>query len=116
MTPLKRAIFTELRNSTESAASLVQLDDLELNQLVFHHPDGLRLSLSGFVIIKKLFTAYSFDIPETIKTKHHFGMSKMEYPYFLTPRRLILFSEMDAMVVKLRGGIESFLESYSQFD
>jgi hypothetical protein len=40
----------------------------------------------------------------------------MEYPYFLTPRRLILFSEMDAMVVKLRGGIESFLESYSQFD
>jgi len=84
-----------------------------MNTLLFHHPDGLRLSLSGFVIVKNIFTAYSFPIPEDIKTKHYFGMSKMVYPYFLTTRRLVLFSEMDAAVIKLCGGIEKFLETCS---
>jgi hypothetical protein len=40
----------------------------------------------------------------------------MEYPYFFTKSRLILFSEMDSMVIKLHGGIEGFLETCSQLD
>ena len=39
------------------------------------------------------------------------GLSKMKYPYFLTAKRLVLFSEMDAMVIKLQGGIDKFLEN-----
>jgi hypothetical protein len=113
MSPLKLAIFKEVRNQNET---LVSLSDEDLNKLIFHHVSGLRLSLSGFIIIKKIFTAYSFEIPVTLKTKHRYGMSKMEYPYFFTPKRLILFSEMDAMVVKIHGGIEGFLETCSQID
>jgi dGTP triphosphohydrolase len=113
MTPLKNAIFVEVRKNHDEANAL---NDDQLNKLLFHHPDGLRLSLKGFIVIKNIFTAYSFEIPETIKTRHQFGMSKMEYPYFLTKRRLVLFSEMDAMVIKIHGGIEGFLETCSQFD
>ena len=113
MGPLKKAIFTEIRNKHEKATPL---DDNQLNCLLFHHPDGLRLSLTGFIVIKAIFTAYSFEIPDTLKSRHQRGMSKMEYPYFFTARRLILFSEMDAMVVKLAGGIEAFLETCSQID
>ena len=113
MTPLKNAIFAEVRKNHDKANAL---NDDQLNKLLFHHPDGLRLSLTGFIVIKNIFTAYSFEIPETIKTKHHFGMSKMEYPYFLTTKRLVLFSEMDAMIIKIHGGIEGFLETCSQFD
>lgn len=113
MTPLKKAIFGEVRKQHEDAASL---SDEQLNNLLFHHPDGLRLSLKGFIVIKGIFTAYSFEIPETMKSRHQFGMSRMEYPYFFTKRRLILFSEMDAMVVKLHGGIEGFLETCFQID
>jgi hypothetical protein len=113
MSPLKKAIFAEVRKIHEDYQIL---DDDEVNKLVFHHPDGLRLSLTGFVIIKKIFTAYSFELPSTIKSRHHFGMSKMEYPYFLTSKRLVLFSEMDAAVIKIHGGIEGFLEIYSKIE
>jgi hypothetical protein len=113
MNPLKTAIFIEVRNKHEEA---VPLNDEQLNKLLFHHPDGLRLSLKGFLVIKNIFTAYSFEVPETIKSKHQRSLGKMEYPYFLTSKRLVLFSEMDAMVIKLHGGIESFLETYCFID
>ena len=113
MHPLKIAIFTEVRRLHEKSANLT---DDQLNDLIFHHRDGLRLSYSGFLIIKNIFTAYSFEIPITLKSKHRYGLSKMEYPYFFTKRRLILFSEMDSMVIKLHGGIEGFLETCSTID
>lgn len=114
MTPLKKALFEEIRK--HHGGDTAKLSDEELNTLIFHHPDGLRLSLNGFIQVKAIFTAYSFQIPNTLKSRHNFGMSKMEYPYFLTQRRLVLFSEMDAMVIKLHGGIEGFLETCSKID
>jgi len=113
MIPLKSAIFIEVKKNYPESETL---SDYQLNKLLFHHPDGLRLSLKGFVVIKKIFTAYSFELPDTIRSRHQFGMSKMEYPYFFTKKRLILFSEMDAMVIKLHGGVQGFLENYSQID
>lgn len=110
---LKTAIFTEVRKTFEESE---QWDDLQLNTLMFREPDGLRLSLKGFMITKKIFTAYSFEIPVELKSRHRIGMSKMEFPYFLTSRRLVLFSEMDSSVIKLAGGIENFLETCSQLD
>ncbi len=111
VTPLKAAIFVEIRNKHAVSAALT---DDELNKLIFHHPDGLRLSLGGFVTVKNIFTAYSFEIPDTIKAKHRQSLSKMEYPYFFTARRLILFSEMDASIIKLAGGVKEFLEIYTE--
>ncbi len=113
MNPLKLSIFDEIRKQDEG---LKNLTDEELNKKIFHHQSGLRLSLTGFVILKKIFTVYSFEIPLTIKSRHQYGMSKMEYPYFFTKRRLILFSEMDATVIKLHGGVQGFLETYSQLE
>jgi len=113
MTPLKSAVFNEIRKAHEEMAGLT---DEQLHSELFHTQDSLRLSLAGFIIIRKIFTAYSFELPETIKSRHRMGMAKMEYPYFFTKTRLILFSEMDAMVVKLSGGIEGFLENCYQFD
>ncbi len=109
MHPLKTAIFVEVRSKYEESTNLT---DEQLNHLLFHHPDGLRLSLKGFLVIKSIFTAYSFEIPDTIRSKHQKSLGKMEYPYFFTKKRLILFSEMDAMVIKLHGGVQGFLETY----
>jgi dGTP triphosphohydrolase len=113
MLPLKAAIFTEVRSKHETAASL---DDNQLNKLLFHHPDGVRLSLTGFIIVKSIFTVYSFELPDTIKSRHQRAMSKIDYPYFVTKKRLILFSESDAITIKLCGDVERFLETYSTFD
>jgi hypothetical protein len=114
MTPLKKALFTEIRK--HHGGEVENLSDEQMNTLMFHHPDGLRLSLNGFVQVKSIFTAYSFEIPENIKSRHRQALAKLEYPYFFTKRRLILFSEMDAMMIKLQGGIESFLETCYQLD
>lgn len=113
MDALKRAIFGEVRAQRTETASL---SDEELNKLMFQIPDKIRLSYSGFLLLKNIFTAYSFEIPETIKTRHQMGMSQMTYPYFFTKKRLILFSEMDAMMIKLHGGIEGFLETCYQIE
>lgn len=107
MQPIKIAVFGEVK---KQHTDLQSLDDEELNKLLFHHPAGLRLSLTGFKIIRKIFTAYSFELPNTIKSRHQYNMGKMEFPFYLTSKRLVLFSEMDAMVVKLHGDIKSFLE------
>ena len=112
MSPLKKTIFDEIRKIDKE---LNLLNDDELNKVVFYHPANLRLSSEGYYIIRRIFTAYSFEIPVTIKTKHQIGMSKLQFPYYFTKRRLILFSEVDAMVVKLQGGIEKFLENYLSF-
>ena len=113
MNPLKEAIFKEVRTKHEEANALT---DEQMNNLLFHHPEGLRLSLSGFVVIKNIFTAYSFELPDTIRSKHQKSLGKMVYPYFFTKKRLILFSEMDAMVIKLHGGVQGFLETFCFVD
>jgi hypothetical protein len=115
MSPLKLAIFGEVRKNHPDD-DLTNLTDTEMNHLLFHHPDGLRLSLQGFVQLKGIFTAYSFPLPDTIKSKHQKSLGKMEYPYFFTKKRLILFSEMDAMVIKLHGGVQGFLETFCFID
>jgi hypothetical protein len=107
---LKKLIFEEIRKIHEESSNL---DDSELNKLFFHTPDSLRLSLSGFVIVKNIFKVYSFTIPENIKSKHYKSLSKFEYPYFLTSKKLILFSELDATCITLQGGVENFLEIFA---
>lgn len=108
MSSLKAAIFSEVRRHHEKS---VNLTDDELNQKIFHTPTGLRLTFQGFLILKNIFTVYSFEMDTTLTAKHQIGLSVMEYPYYINPKRLILFSEMDAMVIKLQGGIKGFLET-----
>ena len=108
MIPLKIAIFEEVRVYHEKSANFT---NEQLNQIVFHHPAMLRLTFQGFLILKNIFTVYSFEMDVSLTTKHQIGMATLSYPYYMTSRRLILFSEMDSMVVKLCGGIKQFLEN-----
>lgn len=109
MIPLKSAIFREVRNRHEESAMHT---DEQLDQIIFLHTGStLRLSFKGFLLLKNIFTVYSFEVPYTLKAKHQIGLSRMEYPYYITAKRLILFSEMDAAVIKLYGGVEKFLEN-----
>ena len=113
MTPLKTAIIGDVRKNFPESGKLT---DEQLINVLFRNPRTLRLTQEGYFILKSLFTAYIFEIPESIKAKHQLGMSRMQFPYFLTKRKLVLFSELDAMTVKLSGGIELFLENCYQID
>ncbi len=108
MVPIKVAIFSEIRKQNKKFANV---DDDELNQTLFVNASGLRLTFPGFLILKNIFTVYSFDMDITITAKHQIGMASMMFPYYINPKRLILFSEMDAVVIKLQGGVKGFLET-----
>jgi hypothetical protein len=108
--PVKIAIFGQVRQKYEQHSGL---DNVELNKLLFHTPGSLRLSLTGFVNCKNIFTAYSFEISVNIASRHRIALSRLEFPYYITGKRLILFSEMDAAMIKLCGSVEQFLETYS---
>lgn len=108
MESLKVAIFNEVRKRHEKSAAL---SDEELNNNIFYNPSGLRLSFHGFLILKNIFTVYSFEMDITLTAKHLIGMSKMAFPYYITSKRMVLFSEMDSVVIKLHGGIKGFLET-----
>ncbi len=113
MNDLKVAIFDEVRKSN---IKYVNYSYDELNQLVFHHSTGLRLTYSGFLILKNIFTVYSFEMDAELTARHHIGMDKMSYPYYITAVRFILFSSMDASIIKLCGGVKGFLETSYQID
>lgn len=108
MCPLKVAIFQEVKKHRSELAD--QSYDM-LNSLIFRNPSGLRLSLSGFIICRTIFTVYSFQLSTDILSRHRIALSKLQYPYYLTTKRLILFSEMDAVMIKLHGSVSNFLES-----
>lgn len=113
MTTLKQAIFNEVRTHVEK---LKDLSNDDLNARIFHHVSGLRLTFHGFLVLKNIFTVYSFELDVKMKAKHHIGLEKMEYPYYLSTKRLVLFSETDAMVIKLHGGLSGFLENCFNID
>lgn len=113
MHSIKIPLFNEIRKQEPKFS---EITDDGLNKLLFQNPSGLRLSLTGFVACKAIFTAYSFGMSMSIVSRHRMALSKLEFPYYFTSKRLILFSEMDAMMVKLHGGVEGFLESCSQFE
>lgn len=104
ISPLKSLIFKEVKNKYEKHKGL---SDEDLDQLMFRTEH--RLTFSGFVLLKHIFTAYSFEIPITLKARHYIGMSVLSSPYFLTSKKLVLFSSEDALIVKLSGSVELFL-------
>lgn len=109
--PLKSKIFDLLRTEYKDFA---EVDDFRLNTIIFHHPSGLRLSNAGFVAVRKLFHNYRFDIPENMKSRCNQALDKLEYPYYFVMKKIYVFSELDATMIKLSGGIDSFLDSQSQ--
>jgi hypothetical protein len=113
MNPLKIAIFDEIRRTFEKSSSLT---NEQLNGIMFRSMDSLRLSKTGFILLQTIFTAYPFDIPYTLKSKHQLAMAKMVFPYYISPTKLVLFSDMDASIIMMSGGIEQFLESTLHFD
>ena len=72
---------------------------------------GLRLTKLGFTLLKEQFDMYRFPIAKEgmhnnllLKLHEH-----MKWPYFLDRKNLILFSEEDAMWLKLVGNdVEKF--------
>lgn len=71
---------------------------------------GLRLTKLGFTLLKDMYDSYPFAVAEGIHKKLLLRLhNKMQWPYYLDKKHLYLFSEDDAMWLKLVGDdIEKF--------
>ena len=68
---------------------------------------GLRVSRDGLHFLKKLYDSYEIHIKSSkpVKTRDIVLLEKhLDYPYYVTDRILILFSERDAVDFKLYDG------------
>jgi hypothetical protein len=107
---IKRWVAEEMK---QEIADFSECTIEEICAYSFCHPSTLRLTKLGFKSLRTIFTSYPFEIDRTIlKAKHLLAISKtMEYPYYITDKELILFSTNDAVVIKLSGSVEKFLEN-----
>lgn len=75
-------------------------------------PEGLRLTSLGNEILKRNFEHWEFshDIQPTPKM-YLFLDNKMEWPYYFTKKKLVLYCKEDAAWYKLNGNdMESFTD------
>jgi len=106
---LKHVVFEEIRSSKEKFKDFT---DENLNVLLFYNGSGLRLTYAGFLTLKDVFDTYIFEHNNNFKGKDILTISRtMKFPYYLSEKRMALFSGDDATMVKLCGSIENFLKT-----
>jgi hypothetical protein len=74
---------------------------------VFKNDKGTRFTGQGFELASTIWKAYTVKLPENYKILNRTLLmldSKMEWPYYLSKRKLVLFSEMDAFEFSLYQG------------
>ena len=80
---------------------------------VFKRKHGMRLTSTGCKLLSKHATSYAFVLPETLKTKHLIQITRQfKYPYYLSKKYIIIFSSEDAILIKMCGSAQAFLENY----
>ncbi|PWU00479.1 MAG: hypothetical protein C5B52_08790 [Bacteroidetes bacterium] len=109
MDPLKLAIIEEVKNCKKKFADST-IESLYAD--FFLHESSLRLSYYGYNNIRDVFTPYPFSIDFVLKPRHLLGLAKaIKYPYFLSTTKLVLFSDSDALMIKLYGNVGTFLDN-----
>lgn len=95
---ISEAIFEQLKKSVGQ--------DLEFFQ-IFKNTKGTRFTSTGYELAKRLWKVYpiKFKLEYRVLNKTLLLLDdRMEWPYYLSKRQLVLFSEMDAFEFTLYQG------------
>jgi len=80
--------------------------DLEFFQ-IFKNIKGTRFTSTGFELAKKLWKVYPVKFKQEYRVLNKTLLlldERMDWPYYLSKRQLVLFSEMDAFEFTLYSG------------
>ena len=79
----------------------------EIDKCLFKRPGRYnRLSFQGYVVMKKLYDCWEFNIDRegTFNTRSLIALARVvTFPYYIGKERVVLYSSEDAFVVKLHG-------------
>lgn len=95
---ISEAIFKQLKESVGK--------DLEFFQ-IFKNTKGTRFTSSGFELAKRLWKTYPLKFKQDYRVLNKTLLlldERMDWPYYLSKRQLVLFSEMDAFEFTLYQG------------
>jgi hypothetical protein len=95
---ISEAIFEQLKKSVGK--------DLEFFQ-VFKNTKGTRFTSTGFELAKRLWKVYPLKFKQEYRVLNKTLLlldDRMEWPYYLSKRQLVLFSELDAFEFTLYQG------------
>lgn len=95
---ISEAIFEQLKKSVGQ--------DLEFFQ-IFKNTKGTRFTSTGFELAKSLWKIYPVKFKQEYRVLNKTLLlldERMEWPYYLSKRQLVLFSELDAFEFALYSG------------
>lgn len=95
---ISEVIFDQLQKSVDK--------DLEFFQ-IFKNTKGTRFTSTGFELAKRLWKIYPLKFKQEYRVLNKTLLlldERMEWPYYLSKRQLVLFSEMDAFEFTLYQG------------
>ena len=95
---ISEAIFDKLQKSVGK--------DLEFFQ-IFKNAKGTRFTSTGYELAKSLWKVYPLKFKQEYRVLNKTLLlldERMEWPYYLSKRQLVLFSEMDAFEFSLYSG------------
>ena len=95
---ISEAIFEQLKKSVGQ--------DLEFFQ-IFKNTKGTRFTRLGYELAKSLWKTYPLKFKQEYRILNKTLLlldERMEWPYYLSKRQLVLFSEMDAFEFTLYQG------------
>lgn len=99
---VKSQLFYHIKTSLPDYADI---DDAALQKMLFMNKNTIRLHVRGFNFMKKHFECYDFAIDTKLSGADLLILKRqVQFPYFLSAKRLYVFSSKDAFVLKLNGG------------
>lgn len=95
---ISETIFEQLKKSVDQ--------DLKFFQ-IFKNTKGTRFTSTGFELAKRLWKTYPLKFKQEYRVLNKTLLlldERMDWPYYLSKRQLVLFSEMDAFEFTLYSG------------
>ena len=116
---LKSSLQYQIVNNLKKELDIQEYDIPELMGIIFKNcrvksesVTGVRLSKFGLKLMEKSYTCYHFPLNNFILTNK--AVVKMDrtmlWPYYIDNKKLVLFSEKDSVILKLkRQNLEKWL-------
>lgn len=95
---ISKLVFNEIQKTVDKPMAFFQ---------IFKNSKGTRFTGLGFDLASFLWKTYTVKLPQDYRIANKTLLmldSRMEWPYYLSKKKLILFSEMDAFEFTLYSG------------
>lgn len=109
---IQNSLQYQIVSKLKQELDIAEYDITELISVIFKNCrirsnsiSGVRLSKFGLKLMEKSFTSYNFPLENFILTNK--AVVKMDrtmmWPYYIDNKKLVLFSEKDSVILKLKG-------------